>query len=224
MPHTISREKQKVITPARERLTPRGWWLLALLSVAIAGYALAYVIVGRRMYPPTLVDSFVARPWGIYPHAFFGMLALALGPFQFRRGIVLHRRERHRTLGKIYLVSALLAGAAGLYMSSYSYGGMVTHLGFGALATGLIITTSAAYLRIRQGRIAEHREWMIRSFALLFSAVTLRLWLPILIGVFQGFDPAYAVVSWLCWVPNLLVVELYLFYTRSREPLRFLTS
>jgi uncharacterized membrane protein len=197
---------------------------VALLSFAIAGYALAYVVIGPPMYPPNLADSFRARPWGIYPHVFFGMIALALGPFQFRRGVVLHRRELHRTLGRIYVAAALVTGIAGLYMSAYSYGGMVTHIGFGLLAAGLILTTAAAYVRIRQGRIAAHREWVIRSFALLFSAVTLRLWLPILIGMFQGFDPAYAVVSWLCWVPNLLSVELYLLVTRSREPLRFLTS
>lgn len=37
------------------------------------------------------------------------------------------------------------------------------------------------------------------------GAVTLRLWLPILIMIFVRFTPAYQVVAWLAWVPNLLV-------------------
>src|SRR5687767_6406170 len=103
MPHTIVPDTRAPVSVAPpRRLTPRAWWLMAFFSFAIAGYALAYVVVGPAMYPPNLADSFRARPWGIYPHAFFGMTALALGPFQFRRNIALRRRELHRTLGKIY--------------------------------------------------------------------------------------------------------------------------
>ncbi|HCU44425.1 MAG TPA: DUF2306 domain-containing protein [Sphingobacterium sp.] len=46
---------------------------------------------------------------------------------------------------------------------------------------------------------------MIYSYALCFSAVTLRIWLLILITFFQNFIIAYMIVSCLCWVPNLLV-------------------
>src|SRR5690606_36592924 len=154
---------------------------------------LAYVVIGERMYPSQLADSFRARPWGIYPHAFFGMIALALGPFQFRRNTRLRRPHLHRLLGRIYLVSALLAGLAGLCMSLYSFAGLVTHFGFGFLATGLLICSTAAWMSIRRGDVARHRQWVIRSFALLFSAVTLRLWLPILVGALGAFEPAFLV-------------------------------
>jgi hypothetical protein len=58
----------------------------------------------------------------------------------------------------------------------------------------------------------------VRAFALTYAAVTLRLWLVALMGtqVAAGvdqviaFDRAYVVVPFLCWVPNLLVAELYL--------------
>jgi hypothetical protein len=57
---------------------------------------------------------------------------------------------------------------------------------------------------------------MIRAFALTYAAVTLRLWIPVLIlaqvpfGVPEAdlFANAYAVVPFLCWVPNLIVAEL----------------
>ncbi len=52
------------------------------------------------------------------------------------------------------------------------------------------------------------RRWMIRSYAMILAAVTLRIHLPILAAYFQGFEPAYQIVAWSCWVPNLLVAEL----------------
>jgi len=56
---------------------------------------------------------------------------------------------------------------------------------------------------------------MIRSYALLFAAVTLRIELPLLIMAFGEFTPAYQVVSWLCWVPNALWAERYIRWTRQ---------
>ena len=61
-----------------------------------------------------------------------------------------------------------------------------------------------------QGRFAEHRVWMLRSFALTFAAVTLRLYLPIFPMLGLPLVEGYRVVSILCWVPNLILVELYL--------------
>jgi hypothetical protein len=166
--------------------------------------------------------SFLARPWGIYPHALFGALALACGPFQFRRTLLLHRPQWHRRLGTLYVFSAVLTGVVGVYMSFYSFGGIVTHIGFGALGLALFCSTVFAYRSARQKRWAHHREWMVRSFALLFAAVTLRVELPLFINVWGEFETAYLFVSWFCWVPNLLVAESYLHITRSREPLGFL--
>lgn len=46
---------------------------------------------------------------------------------------------------------------------------------------------------------------------MIYAGVALRLWLPVLIQVFDGdFPRAYSYVPFLCWVPNLLVVELVL--------------
>ena len=188
---------------------PRTWWVVLVLAAAISAYALAYVVVGAPMYPPTLRESFVARPWGINPHALFGSLALGIGAMQFNRWLLMRHRALHRTLGKVYVVTSLGVGAAGLYMSFYSFGGVVTHIGFGTLAILLLWTTARAYQAARAREIAVHRQWMLRSYALIFAAVTLRIELPLLVISFGDFTPAYRVVSWLCWVPNLLWAEWY---------------
>ena len=59
---------------------------------------------------------------------------------------------------------------------------------------------------------------MLRSYALTFAALTLRMWLPVLIaGLGMSFESAYQIVSWLAWVPNLVVMEGYIRMRRSRR-------
>jgi hypothetical protein len=50
---------------------------------------------------------------------------------------------------------------------------------------------------------------MLRSYGLIFAAVTLRLWMPALtVLVYDGrFVPACRWAAWLAWVPNALFVE-----------------
>jgi uncharacterized membrane protein len=181
------------------------WWVLVVFTIPIALYAFAYVIVGERMYAPQLSASFLSRPWGINPHALFGGIGLLLGGLQFHRKLR-RRLTLHRILGRVYVVSALVTGGAGLYMAFYSYGGWITHLGFGALGVLLLLTTVVAFVSIKRGDVAAHQRWMTRSYALMFAAVMLRLQLPLLSNTF-GFDDGYRIVSWLSWVPNLLVAE-----------------
>jgi len=73
----------------------------------------------------------------------------------------------------------------------------------------MTVTTLALKAALER-RFAAHRAWMIRSFALTFAAVTLRLYLPLLLVVPVPFLTGYAAISFLCWVPNLMVAEAFL--------------
>lgn len=189
--------------------TPRWWWPAVLLAVLVAAYSLRYVVLGERAYVPDLAALFRARPWAIGVHTLFGPLALTLGLVQFLPAT--RRPDRwlvHRMLGRIYGVSAVMLALAGLYMSFYSAGGIVTHTGFALLALSVLVTTVQGYRAIRHGDVIRHRQWMLRSYVLIFGAVTLRILLPILITVYHGqFLPAYRWVAWISWVPNLLWAE-----------------
>lgn len=204
-------------TLGEQQRVPWTWWLMFALAIAIAGYALSFVVRGEAAFPPNLRTSFDARPWGIYSHVMFGAVALALGPFQFRRGLLLRNRALHRRLGLVYVICSALTGVVGMYMAVYSYGGRVTHLGFGALGFATFMTAVKSYFHIRAHEVAPHRAWMIRNYALIFAAVTLRIELPLMAMAMREFDTPYAIVSWLCWVPNLAFAEWYLRRSRSAE-------
>ena len=81
----------------------------------------------------------------------------------------------------------------------------------------MLFTTWTAVRMILTGRYGEHRRWMIRSFSLIMAGVMLRVWTLIYgglaaVGIVDfSFETAYAAISWLCWVPNLL---LAIWFTR----------
>ena len=129
---------------------------------------------------------------------------------QFSRRLRNRYLNRHRFVGKIYVISVLFSSCAALFIAFFASGGIISVLGFGSLALLWLITIIKAYTTIRKKDITAHQNWMIRNYALTFAAVTLRIWLPTLVPlVFHGeFLPAYRLISWLCWVPNIIVAKL----------------
>jgi uncharacterized membrane protein len=130
----------------------------------------------------------------------------------------------HRTFGKGYVLAVMVSGTSGLYISIFASGGIVAALGFALLAVAWLYTTIRAYSSIRNRTISKHREWMTRSYALCFAAVTLRVYLPLstfLMGI--DFIHAYRAIAWLCWIPNLLLAEIIIQKARQ-SPKRIHTA
>lgn len=51
---------------------------------------------------------------------------------------------------------------------------------------------------------------MTRNYALTFAAVTLRIYMGLFFAVGLDFEEFYPSLAWLCWVPNLILVEWWL--------------
>lgn len=181
-----------------------------LLSVGVAGYAVwAYGGGTQRVrVHPQMIAVFNEHRALITTHAVAAALALLLGPFQFLDGLRAARPRLHRALGYAYLVPGVaLGGIAGLLLARHSFGGLVSHLGFGLLAALWLVTGVMAVVAAKARRFTDHRAWMVRNFALTFAAVTLRLYLPLGFASGLRFEDFYPAVAWLCWVPNILFVE-----------------
>jgi len=195
------------------RLKKIVWFVAAALAVIVGIYPTTYFLIDMSdgFSSSKSAEVLASQLWNtsFYTHIAFGGIALFLGWMQFSPKFRATNMGLHRTIGKIYVVSVLLSGITGLYISLYASGGIATKLGFFLLSTAWIITTTLAYTTIRKKKVTEHRNWMIRSYALTFAAVTLRLWMPLLYAVIQpelGIDP-YTIVAWLCWVPNLIFAQ-----------------
>jgi uncharacterized membrane protein len=197
------------------------WTVFIFFSVAIGLYPIVYFLFDMSLgllasKSPELLHSQV---WffAFYQHIIFGGIALLAGFSQFSERLRRKRVNFHRTLGKIYLIAILLSGVAGLYIALHATGGVIAILGFSGLAIGWLYTSLQAYVAIRKKDIDEHQYFMIRSYALCWAAVTLRIWLPLFQFAFgMEFLVVYRIISWLCWVPNLIVAEVIVRKIKSR--------
>jgi len=183
------------------------WLLMVMLSLGIAGYAAALLVPSPMR--SSFVDALLAeRPISTLAHFGGSALALAIGGFQLHPALRRRFTGLHRWMGRLYVLGVALGGSAGLYMAWHANGGVAGKLGFALLAIGWLSFTARGYFCIRARQVDAHRRWMIRSFALTFAAVTLRLYIPASQMAGIPFDSAYPVIAWLCWVPNLIVAEL----------------
>jgi hypothetical protein len=191
---------------------------ILVLCFGVAGYAFfSYaVLTPGTTVAPAMKATYQEHKVIVLLHVFFSAIALLTGPFQFFSSIR-KRRAIHRKIGYVYFTSVFVGGLAGLAMSVIAYGGLVSKIGFGSLAALWLYTAVMALLAIRRKLYARHEVWAIRCFALTFSAVTLRLYLGIFFASGLSFDTFYPTLGWLCWVPNLLLVE-WIILKQTTEP------
>ncbi|TWI70056.1 putative membrane protein [Pseudoduganella lurida] len=156
--------------------------------------------------PPNVLGNRFFAPW-IVVHAAAASTALILGTIQLSSGVRQRWPALHRASGLVYVAGCIVGGASALVLSAGLTTGPVATAGFGALGVLWLHATLQGLRTARARDFARHRAWMIRSYALTFAAVTLRIYLPVsqIIGI--DFDFAYQCIAWLCWVPNLVIAE-----------------
>jgi hypothetical protein len=65
---------------------------------------------------------------------------------------------------------------------------------------------------------STHREWMLRSYALTLSAITLRAWKYLIVFAFEPPPmDVYRLVAWLGFMPNIIFVEWWIRRGRARK-------
>jgi uncharacterized membrane protein len=190
------------------------WIPFALLAIFVGSYPLTYFLFdvhdhGILKNKPLNLRNDPFYLLAFYTHISMGGLALLIGWMQFSKRLRLKNIRLHRFIGKVYVLAVLCSSLAGLTIALFADGGIISTLGFGLLAILWLFTDIAAYVSIRKLNTTRHRDWMIRNYCLCFAAVTLRIYLPFSLMVMHaGFMDAYRLISWMCWVPNLILAEL----------------
>ncbi len=145
-------------------------------------------------------------------HVYASLWVLLAGFTQFSKRIQKSNPVLHRSFGYIYVTDVILVtGPAGLLMGFYANGGPSSRIAFVVLAALWIFFTVMALLKAKQGDYKSHRHYMIRSYALTLSAITLRAWKFSITNNFE-LPPmdVYRAVAWLGWVPNLIFAEFWI--------------
>ncbi|KQS79554.1 hypothetical protein ASG25_10365 [Rhizobium sp. Leaf384] len=192
----------------RSRGVRLGWAASATISTALAVVSYRY-LAGQGPVPANVAANRHFDP-SIAVHAGGAATALLPGPWQFLPGLRARWPSVHRWIGRLYAAGCASGGLAALVLATGLTTGPVAGAGFATLGLAWLATTGLAIREALARRIASHRRRMIRSFALTLSALTLRLYLP-LSGVLSiDFQTAYPAIAWVCWLPNLMLAEVYL--------------
>jgi hypothetical protein len=174
-----------IAAPAR---TARPLALVVLVRVAVIGAlaASALLVTGAARYlsfDPRYA-FLVERPhvgadrvWTacFYVHVAGGLVCLATAPLLLWNGVANGSRRLHRAIGRVHAVAALgWVGPTGLYMAPFAKGGLAGQLGFAALGVLFVASTLLGIRAVRHGDLRAHVVWMLRSYALILSALTFR--------------------------------------------------
>ena len=149
-----------------------------------------------------------------YSHISSSLLVLLSGAFLFSKPILRRWPKIHRWAGKLYVALLIFISApSGMLMALYANGGWLVKASFLILTPLWWWFTWKGFQTARRKAFGAHQVWMIRSYALTLSAVSLRVYQMIL-GHWFYIDPViqYLFVSWFSWLGNLALAEIIIYF------------
>jgi len=192
--------------------------ITVLLMTFYTFYAYLYLSPGTTVSPEQK-SEYAKHSISIVVHAVFGAIALFVGMLQLIKSI----REKFPVYNvifrRVYYFSVIISAIFGLYVATYAQGGLVNKMGFFILDLVWIWSVIQAMIADKKSDMPGFRIWIVRNYALTFAAITLRLWLPLLWSIYDfqpsHFSEIYQTLGFLCWVPNLIIVEW--FYLKTKK-------
>jgi uncharacterized membrane protein len=203
-------QSELIMTRTLPRIYWSAWWVvIVLLTVQISVDSTLRYITGSQPAPEPIVANTFATPFLIL-HVIGAMTAFLLGPLQFMAGIRTRWPVFHRATGRVYVLGCALGAPTGFVLAFGTSAGPIAGVPFAISAVLWSFFTWFGMRAVLEGRIEAHREWMLRGYAVLAGAITLRLMLPAALMSGYEFYPAYRVISWLNWSVNLALVEFWI--------------
>jgi uncharacterized membrane protein len=195
--------------------------MLRALWVCVSFLSLIMIAVATRRIlhlgsPAADLDlGFAHHPFLTLTHIVSGLVFVVLGPFQFMTGLRKRYPALHQWTGRVFLAGALVIGVTALIMSpQMAIGGALetaATLIFGVL---FLFALGRGFAAIRARRLAEHRRWMIRAYAIGLGVATVR---PI-VGVFFATSRLthlsphdfFGIAFWLGFILSLAAAEAWI--------------
>lgn len=201
----------------RKQNPPLATVLKLAVCLLIVKVVATTVLLYRDYVPPNFgADFLLGREryfWAGYHIPFF--VHLFAGPASLLLGMALlsdRVRRRfpwwHRALGRAQVLCVLvLVAPSGLLMAGYAQYGAVAGVGFALLAVATAATVALGWRAALRGRFDEHRQWMLRGFLLLGSAIVIRLngGIGEVCGITESWF--YAQSAWSSWLVPLILFE-----------------
>lgn len=193
------------------------WTLMALGLLSV----LIFTEYPYFVHPNPNRDRVFGEKLAFLPHALAGLIALAIGPFQFSTRLRQRNLALHRILGKTYVIAVILSALTSLIISHHldKVDQPETYIFWETVAQASLwlITTIAAFITARNRHIATHRQWMIRSYAITFVFVTSRIPTPIP-AVQHMSDAGFTIFLFMLLIASVIAPDIYFSWKELTRP------
>jgi len=159
--------------------------------------------------------------WWLLPHAVFGSIVLLFAPFQFSDRLRQRFTKAHRVMGRLYVLGAFVLAPTGAYIQYYQErSGAPRSFTVLALVDAfmLIGATATAGLFAYKRKIALHRQWATRSYAIALVFIAGRFVLGVTGWEALGVEIAQAII-WACLALSVPLADVSIHWKEIRSAL-----
>lgn len=224
----MSRGRSQATHPKRTLV--RFLWMavifLAFIGVVVATRRAIVLLKPGALSSPRnpagdLDAHFASERTLVLTHILPAMLFMILGPLRFARGLRSRHPQMHRWSGRIFLAASAVVGISGLRLAyGKTIGGMDEKAAIVLFGTLFLIALGTALWHALRREFAQHREWMIRGYAIGLAVAAIR---PIIgfffaAAVIRGHAPDpqqfFGTAFWLGFTLQAIAAEMWINYTR----------
>ena len=139
---------------------------------------------------------------------------MLLGPLQFVAWIRRRWIHLHRASGRVLVAAAVIAALSGLFIGvvaplSADDGGFAESTAVIFITAALLFSLAKAVIHVRRREITQHREWMIRMFAVALSPAAERLMLVAMMFVGYRIQTVFGATFWMAVAVNMVAAEVW---------------
>ncbi len=196
-------------------------WVAIVLAVLLMLFSGANRLASLTQDPATadLLDvRYIQHPWVSLFHIVPGVLFLTFAPLQLVARIRRRRISIHRGSGRILATLAAISAVLALVVNFLfpAFGGISTQSAVIFVSVLLLFSLSMAIRHSLRKEVRQHREWMIRTFALAMGAASIRVFIGLLTGLtVLCLEDVFGASFWLGFSVNLLVAEVWINHTHA---------
>ena len=157
--------------------------------------------------------------WWLLVHGVFGTIVLLFAPFQFSDRVRQRFTKTHRVMGRLYVVGALVVAPLGAYIQYFQerFGAPRSFTVLGIVdALMLIGATLLAFLFAYKRKIALHRQWATRSYAIALVFIAGRFVLGVTGWETLGIEIAQAII-WACLALSVVLADVAIHWKEIRS-------
>jgi len=159
--------------------------------------------------------------WWLLPHGIFGAIVLLFAPLQFSDRLRQRFTKSHRVMGRLYVVGALALAPLGAYIQYYQerMGAPRSFTILGIVDAAMLIgATALAFLFAFKRKIALHRQWATRSYAIALVFIGGRFVLGVTGWETLGVEIVQAII-WSCLALAVPLADVSLHWKESLNAL-----